>query len=207
MIELCKDEDWNELPYDVSDDMNDVASVGAWALDQLCTDIDGSLVIPLVLKRLGTGENSYWKNVDFNYRHCALACVTEMSEYCEENSVLAFQFMMHFSHGDTPLHELGRLGGNESLRGYFEGRYSERNLFVTQVEWRQKISRLWGITAFAGLGGVAPTIDQFDIMSLRPAVGVGVRFLIDTEEDLNLRLDFGGGQEKISYYFKIAEAF
>jgi outer membrane protein assembly factor BamA len=125
----------------------------------------------------------------------------------KSNSVLAFQFTMHFSHGDTPLQELGRLGGSESLRGYFEGRYTDRNLFVTQVEWRQKISRLWGVTAFTGVGSVASSIGQFDISSLRPAVGVGVRFLIDPEEDLNLRLDFGAGQEKINYYFKIAEAF
>ena len=125
----------------------------------------------------------------------------------KSSSILAFQLMMHISHGDTPLHELGRFGGDETMRGYFEGRYSDRNLLTAQVEWRQKISPLWGLTAFAGVGGVAPTINQFNISTLRPAVGVGVRFLIDPEEDLNLRLDFGAGQEKLNYYFKIAEAF
>lgn len=73
--------------------------------------------------------------------------------------------------------------------------------------WRQQISPLWGLTAFAGVGGVAPTINQFSISTMRPAAGVGVRFLIDPEEDLNLRLDFGAGQEKLNYYFKVAEAF
>ncbi len=123
------------------------------------------------------------------------------------SSVLAFQLQAQFSHGDTPLLELGRLGGDVTMRGYFEGRFTDRHLIATQVEWRQKISRLWGVTAFAGLGGVAPTVDQFSFDFVRPAVGIGIRFLVDPVEDLNVRLDFGRGQEKLSYYFKIAEAF
>ncbi len=122
-------------------------------------------------------------------------------------SVLAFQAIAHFSHGNTPLQELGRFGGDETMRGYFEGRYTDRHLLATQVEWRQKLSRRWGVTAFAGFGGVAPKVNQFSIDNARPAIGVGVRFLVDNVEDLNLRLDFGVGQQKSSYYFKIAEAF
>ena len=125
----------------------------------------------------------------------------------KSSSILAFQYMMHFSHGDTPLFELGRLGGDESLRGYFEGRFSDRNLLMGQVEWRQKISRLWGLTAFAGFGGVAATIDQFSLATINPAAGLGLRFLVDPEENLNLRLDFSLGQGELKYYFKIAEAF
>lgn len=125
----------------------------------------------------------------------------------KSNSVLAFQFMAQFSHGDTPLLELGRLGGDETMRGYFEGRYTDRHLMATQVEWRQKLTRFWGLTAFVELGGVAPSIDQFSMNTIRPAAGFGLRFLIDPKEDLNLRLDFGFGQGSNSYYFKIAEAF
>lgn len=123
------------------------------------------------------------------------------------SSVLAFQLQAQFSHGDTPLLELGRLGGDVTMRGYFEGRYTDRHLIAAQVEWRQKLTRLWGVTAFAGLGGVSPTLDKFSFDTARPAAGVGFRFLIDPKEDLNVRLDFGRGQEKLSYYFKIAEAF
>ena len=32
-------------------------------------------------------------------------------------------------------------------------------------------------------------------------------YLVDEEENLNLRLDFGLGNEKLNYYFKIAESF
>jgi len=125
----------------------------------------------------------------------------------KSNSVLAFQFMMHFSHGDTPLQELGRLGGDETMRGYFEGRYIDRHLLSTQVEWRQRLNHLWGITGFMGLGGVAPSLDKFSMDTMRPAIGIGLRFTIDPKEDLNLRLDFAAGQRTSNYYFKIAEAF
>lgn len=124
-----------------------------------------------------------------------------------ESSVLAFQFLAHFSHGDTPLLEMGRLGGSDLMRGYFIGRYTDRHLIATQIEWRQKISHLWGIVVFAGAGSVAPSIEKFKFSSTRPSAGVGIRFLIDEHEDLNLRLDFAKGQEKSKYYFKIAEAF
>ncbi len=122
-------------------------------------------------------------------------------------SIVGFQFITHFSNGNTPFQEMGRLGGDEIMRGYFEGRYTDRHLIATQFEWRQKLSRLWGVVAFAGVGGVAPSIDKFSIANTRPSAGVGFRFLVDPHENLNIRLDFGFGQEKVAYYFKIAEAF
>ena len=123
------------------------------------------------------------------------------------SSILGFNFIAQSSQGDTPLQELGRLGGHEIMRGYFEGRYTDRHLIATQIEWRQKLSHRWGAVAFAGLGNVAPSLDDFDFDTLRASYGIGVRFLVDEEENLNLRLDFGIGNEKANYYFKIAESF
>ncbi|MEM9990348.1 MAG: BamA/TamA family outer membrane protein, partial [Bacteroidota bacterium] len=122
------------------------------------------------------------------------------------NSVLAFQMLGHFSHGNAPLRELGRLGGDETLRGYFEGRYTDRHLLATQMEFRQKVTRRWGITAFVGAGSVAAVLHEFSLTTFRPAVGTGLRFLVDNVEELNLRIDFGVGTD-LKYYFKIAEAF
>jgi len=93
------------------------------------------------------------------------------------------------------------------MRGYFEGRYTDRHMIAAQVEWRQKLSRMWGVIAFAGLGEVAPTVDQFSLDTIRPSIGAGFRFLIDPVEDLNLRLDWGFGHRTNNYYFNIAEAF
>jgi len=123
------------------------------------------------------------------------------------SNILGFHLLARFNQGDTPLQELGRLGGSDIMRGYFEGRYTDRHLIASQIEWRHKFSHLWGAVAFAGAGNVTPSLGEFDWKTLRTSYGVGLRFLVDEEENLNLRLDFGVGNEKINFYFKIAEAF
>jgi len=153
----------------------------------------------------GFYSNSIGSTQSFELTKFDLRFYTEVFD--NPSSIFAFQIMTHSSHGDTPLLELGRLGGNLSMRGYFEGRFTDRHLYVTQVEWRQKLTHRWGVVAFAGLGNVAPSISEFRFEDTRPTVGFGFRFLVDEEEDLNLRLDFGLGQEKFNYYFKIAESF
>jgi len=147
---------------------------------------------------LGATQNYQLSRLDFRYY---------MQPLKKPSSILGIHFLAHFSHGDTPLLEQARLGGDLIMRGYFEGRYTERHLLATQVEWRQKLSYRWGVVGFAGIGTVAPSIDQFNLDYIRPSLGVGVRFLIDAEENLNLRLDYGIGNEKNNYYFKIAESF
>jgi len=149
-------------------------------------------------KPLGSTQNFELSRFDLRYY---------IKPFKNSTSVLAFQLIAHFSHGDTPFHELGRLGGDEMMRGYFEGRYTERNLLATQIEYRQKISPMWGFTVFAGMGEVAPTVKQFTLQHARPNIGVGLRFLVDSKEDLNLRLDFGLGERTKNYYLKVAEAF
>ena len=123
------------------------------------------------------------------------------------SNILGFHFLARLNQGDTPLQELGQLGGHEIMRGYFDGRYTDRHLIASQVEWRQKLSHLWGVVAFVGVGNVAPSLGEFDFGTLRTSYGMGLRFLVDEEENLNLRLDLGVGNEKITYYFKIAESF
>ena len=147
---------------------------------------------------LGATQNYQLTRLDFRYY---------MQPLKKPSSILGIHFLAHFSHGNTPLLEQARLGGNEIMRGYFEGRFTERHLLATQVEWRQKLSYRWGVVGFAGIGTVAPSISEFNLDYIRPSLGVGVRFLIDAEENLNLRLDYGIGNEKNNYYFKIAESF
>jgi len=147
---------------------------------------------------LGSSHEYQLTRLDFRYY---------MQPLKKPSSILGFHFLAHFSHGDTPLLEMARLGGGDIMRGYFEGRYTERHLLATQVEWRQKLTYRWGVVGFAGVGSVAPSLGQFNFDYARLSLGVGVRFLIDAEENLNLRLDYGIGSEKNKYYFKIAESF
>ena len=125
----------------------------------------------------------------------------------KSSSTLGFQFIANLSFGNPPLLELARLGGSQINRGYFNGRFVDNHLVATQVEWRQKINYRGGFVGFTGVGAVAPSIDGFNTETIRPSIGIGLRFLVDAKENLNLRLDYGSGNEKRSFYFSIAESF
>ncbi len=149
-------------------------------------------------KWLGGNQSFQLTRFDFRYY---------LQPLKSDRSILAFQFTSLFNKGDTPLLELGRLGGHEIMRGFFGGRYTDRHLMATQVEWRQKLNDRWGLVAFTSLGEVAPSLDGFSLKNLRFSYGAGVRFLVDREENLNLRVDVGAGQGESKLYIKIAEAF
>ncbi|MEO9870711.1 BamA/TamA family outer membrane protein [Ekhidna sp.] len=121
--------------------------------------------------------------------------------------VIAIQLKTHFSHKDVPLNEHAFFGGSEIMRGYYEGRFIERNMIAAQVEYRRDIKGRFGMVAFIGAGDVASSIDSFELSNVRPSVGFGLRFLLDKREDLNIRFDWGFGQNTNNYYLNIAEAF
>ena len=122
--------------------------------------------------------------------------------------ILAFQMLGSFSSGNVPFLELALLGGSEIMRGYREGRYIDNNLLAGQIEYRKlfKNSR-WGIVGFIGGGDVFNQASQLKFKNIRPNFGVGVRFMLDKEERLNLRGDWGFGDESNHMYFTISDAF
>lgn len=121
---------------------------------------------------------------------------------------LAFQTRLLFQSGDPPFWRLGLLGGQEYMRGYYLGRYRDKNMITLQAEYRW-VPLFWrlGLAAFAALGDVAATPGDFDLGSFKYTYGVGLRFVFDPKQRLNLRLDFGFGKGTSGVYFTAAEAF
>lgn len=126
----------------------------------------------------------------------------------KNEDVLAFQILGQLSRGDLPFSELSFFGGSEIMRGYQEGRFVDRDLLATQIEYRKnfKDSR-FGLVGFVGTGNVYNNINEFQFKKLKPNYGAGVRFSIDKQENLNLRFDVGFGKGTSGFYFGIAEAF
>lgn len=126
----------------------------------------------------------------------------------KNKDVLALQVFGRFSRGDLPFSEYSFFGGGEIMRGYTEGRFVDRDILATQVEYRKKIKNSrWGLVGFAGTGDVYNNVNRFQFKNLKPNAGAGVRFSIDKEENLNLRFDFGLGKQTKGFYLGIAEAF
>lgn len=123
--------------------------------------------------------------------------------------VLAFQGKAMFTTGDVPFIELAKLGGKFMMRGYFEGRYRDKQYIQLQAEYRATLIGRFGGTLFAGTGNVMPSLGQFEFNSLKAAVGFGLRFNINRKDPANVRIDFGYGFEKDAkgVYITFGEAF
>ncbi len=125
----------------------------------------------------------------------------------DKEDVLALQLVMDMTWGNPPLSELGALGGPELMRGYYEGRFLDRHYIAFQAEYRKQLIGRLGAVAFVGFGDVAPSLKDFEWGNLRFTGGLGLRFLVERKERLNLIFDTGASKERVHYYFNLAEAF
>lgn len=124
-----------------------------------------------------------------------------------DGHVVAYQVFGKFVSGDAPFHKLAELGGQNRMRGYYEGRYRDNDYMAIQTEYRIPLIWRFGGVLFAGAGDVAPALGQFRIADIKPSYGFGLRFTIAPQERLNLRLDFGFGKHSSGVYISAAEAF
>jgi hypothetical protein len=121
--------------------------------------------------------------------------------------VLGFRFAGEFQRGDVPYYHLAYFGGDELLRGYFLGRYRDQNLVALESEYRFPLVWKFGGTAFLGAAEVDARPAGLDLDPVRWAGGGGLRFSLNDEEHLNLRLDVGAGPHTVGVYFTAREAF
>lgn len=126
----------------------------------------------------------------------------------DHKTILAAQLVGRFHSGDVPFRELANLGGASLLRGYYEGRYRDRQLLAAQVEVRRTLVGRFNGVLFGGLGQVGDTFGEFGRGGLKAAGGAGLRFQFNRRDRLNVRLDYGVGMAGSSgVYFSIGEAF
>ncbi len=124
------------------------------------------------------------------------------------NRVFAMQFNMVITGGNVPIRNMANIGSNSFMRGYYEGRYTDRNLIALQGEYRTPIWRRWGAVLFAGTGKVGEQVSELvDFSHLKISYGIGLRFALNSRERLNLRVDAGFGQQSQGTYINVGEAF
>ncbi|RZL18597.1 MAG: polymerase [Pedobacter sp.] len=113
---------------------------------------------------------------------------------------------------NTPIYLLPQMGNDEMMRGYYGGRYRDKNLLAFQSELRYRYNSRFGATAFAGTGTVWG-FDDFSTNSFKPNYGAGFRYFFDPEKGISVRLDYGIGEKRLNekrqsgFYISIAEAF
>ena len=110
---------------------------------------------------------------------------------------------------NTPYSDKSRLGMRSDLRGFKSGEIIGLTLADVQAEYRCQFRPRWGVVVF---GGIAKLWDDDTREIIREdyyySGGVGLRFMINTKERINFRVDFAiGNGDNQGFYMGIREAF
>lgn len=122
-----------------------------------------------------------------------------------KGGVLAMELHTLFNYGEVPWTLLAQVGGQGRMRGYYEGRYRDRNIMEGQVELRQHIKGRNGIVLWVGCANVFKNFDHIWMEQLLPNYGVGYRW--EFKKRVNIRLDWGFTKDSPNMTFNINEAF
>lgn len=187
-----------------------ISGIGAVAnydsRDNIFYPTDGFFIeVATLLNAKATGSN-------FEYTKLSIDAATFLQN--KWNHILGLHFYSEFTGGDAPFNELSLLGGNRRMRGYYQGRYRDNHFLTLQAEYRLPLFWRIGGVVFAGYGGVADKVNNFDFNEFRLAYGAGLRIKINNE-GLNVRIDYGIGgalEEETpvrssGFYLTIGEAF
>ncbi len=144
-------------------------------------------------------------NMNINFMQISL----DYRNYFKVNKsgVWANQLVAQYSKGDIPYRALPALGGAYRHRGYYEGRFRDKNLLLLQTEYRQHLFWRIGMVGFASVGRVFETFNMDLAKDWHTAAGVGLRFQLSKNEHTNIRLDYSVGKDSQGFYVYFAEAF
>lgn len=131
--------------------------------------------------------------------------IADLYRHLWRGGLLAFDFYGEFNSDDTPWPLLARMGGNERMRGYYEGRYTDNCLITCQLELRQHIWRRIGCVVWAGAGNVFSQLDEYRWSQTLPNYGAGLRW--ELKKRVNVRMDYGFGRNTSGFLLSINEAF
>ena len=145
-------------------------------------------------RSLGSTTNFNRTNMTFRYY-----------KQLREGSILAFDLDGTLNIGDANWGMLSQVGNPNQMRGYYQGRYRDKKLVDTQVEFRQHIYKRSGAVAWAGAGNAFSKFSTFSLSQTLPTYGAGYRF--ELKDRVNFRLDYGRGKGQSAFYININEAF
>ena len=144
---------------------------------------------------------------DFNYNNW----VADIRTYQKlgDKSTLALQLLTFSSNGaEVPLRSLAAFGGATKMRGYYEGRFRDKQQMFFQGEYRFPVYKFLQAVVFGGLGSVASKWKEYAMDNIKYSAGGGLRFVLSKQEKLSLRLDYGIGQgTNRGFYVQLGEAF
>ena len=122
-----------------------------------------------------------------------------------KGAVLATDLYAEERSGNVPWSLMAEAGGSSRLRGYYEGRFRDKNYLAAQVELRQKVYNRSGLAFWVGGGNVFPRLNELELHQSLVSYGMGYRW--EFKKRVNIRLDYGRGKDQSGFYFGINEVF
>ena len=120
-------------------------------------------------------------------------------------AIIASELHTRQSTGQVPWPMLADVGSSHRMRGYYEGRYRDKNVIDAQVELRLHIWHRNGIVLWLGAAEVFPRYSDMRFSRILPNAGVGYRWQF--KKGVNVRLDYGFSRNGTGFIFNINEAF
>ncbi|UIR55110.1 outer membrane protein assembly factor [Sphingobacterium sp. SRCM116780] len=124
---------------------------------------------------------------------------------------LAAQAIYRATFGKTiPFYAYRDIGGDMMMRGYYIGRYKDKNYLASQAELRYRFHPRFGVTGFVGLGSVFSK--EYNARFV-PSYGGGLRYFFSLEHNSNIRIDYAFGEQRpgekrqSGFYLSLSEAF
>ncbi|HUQ95807.1 MAG TPA: BamA/TamA family outer membrane protein [Bryobacteraceae bacterium] len=144
----------------------------------------------------------------FNFRRMD-AEIQQFIPFFNHTRVFGFRAKTVLTEGNetqsAPFYLMPVLGGSDDLRGYRPFRFSDRNSFVMNAEYRWQVFDGMDGAVFADAGKVFPRRGQLNLSNLESSVGFGLRFNI--RNSTFLRIDTGFSHEGFQVWIKFDDVF
>ncbi len=152
---------------------------------------------------------NYGKRYGGDYNMHALSAEVRFYKKMRKNEVIAFQAYINRIEGkEVPFNMLSQLGNESLMRGYYTGRFRDKQYSAAQTEYRWlpfAWSKRVGGAVFAGIGSVGDELRTLG--PVRWVAGGGLRYLLFPKKDIFVRLDCGITREGLGFYIFTGEAF
>jgi outer membrane protein assembly factor BamA len=122
---------------------------------------------------------------------------------------LALRFLTSFdrpaSGKEVPFYLMESLGGVDSIRGFPEYRFRDRNLMLMSAEYRWDVGEFLQMVLFYDTGKVFARPADFGLSGLEKGFGGGLR--VRTGGRVFLRMELGRSREGNEFHFRLGPAF
>lgn len=164
-------------------------------------------------KPSGLASFEYWRYSDqtdgrFSFNEFVFDGRGYLTLGCRQRVIAVRSFIVHESPdsgADVPFYKMETLGGRDTLRGFQNYRFRDRNQIYFSGEYRWEGNPAVELAVFYDTGKVFHETSDFDLKDLKHSTGFGLRF--KNLRRTVLRFDVGFGYEGIFGHFAIGPSF